>query len=366
MSSEYIVKPSQIEEQLTTIWDSLQGKGKTRACLFNLVIYASKNARTDYLYQVAQKVINKFPSRIVFVTIDEKAPDDTLKTSVAAITSESEDSSTACDLINILLSLKNRERAPFMVLPHLMTDLPIYLLWGDDPAQVDPVSQKLEKLATRVIFDSEATKDLPLFCNSILKHKELSGSDVADLNWARIAGWRQLLAETFKDKDHFSTLSRSTTVEITYNSAVTPLFCHNKIQALYLQGWLTSRMGWLFKKSSKEGENTVFFYDNHGASIKVVLIPKAIEEAAPGRVLEMKLSDSQGHLFHFTRAKEQAHMILVEYSTPTYCQLPSQFIFDKYESGQSLVKEIFHRGTSAHYLTLIKQIAKFKDEGMCL
>lgn len=360
MSSEYIVHPSQIENQLITIWDSLQGTGKTRACLFNLIIYTQKNKRVDYFYKVAQKLIEKFPSRIIFVTVNEEAPSETLKTSVAVITSESENNATACDLINIMLSLKNRERAPFMILPHILTDLPVYLLWCDDPSQNDPVSQKLEKLATRVIFDSESADHLTSFATAILKHKENSGSDIADLNWARIEGWRQLLAETFKSKDRLATLGELNSLKIYYNCLETEFFCHTKIQALYLQGWLASQMGWTFKKATKVDKDTSLEYDYKSSKISVHLSPKNLKEVAPGRVLEIELS-GKNHLFRFKRAKEHPHIIHVEHSTELFCQLPTQFIFDRYESGQSLVKEIFHKGTSHHYLTLLKELSKIQN-----
>lgn len=362
MSSEYIVSPSEIETTLVGIWDSLQGTGKTRACLFNLIIYTQNNHRVDYLYTVAQKVIGKFPSRVIFITIDDKAPPETLKTSVSVMTSEAENNATACDLINILLSLNNRERAPFMILPHIITDLPIYLLWADDPSKSDPVSQKLEKLATRVIFDSESTDNLGSFAKAILKHKEASGSEIADLNWARTEGWRQLLAETFKSDDRLKTLSHLSEINLAYNCLETPFFCHTKIQALYLQGWLASRMQWTLTASSKQENNTLLHYDNKGSKISVRLLPRKIDGIAPGGILEMHLKGREGELFHCIRSTKDPRIITIQYSTPQLCQLPTQFIFDRYESGQSLVKEIFHQSTSPHYLALLRTLVKAPRE----
>lgn len=362
MSSEYIVNPAQIEDQLAAIWSSLQGTGKTRACLFNLIIYTHKNKRIDYFYKVAQQVIGKFPSRIIFVAINDEAPPETLKTSVAVMSSESNLNPTGCDLINISLSLQNRERAPFMILPHILPDLPIYLLWADDPAQNDPVSQKLEKLATRVIFDSESADDLTSFAKASLKHKESSGSDIADLNWARTEGWRQLFAETFKSEDRLSALRHTNTIKIYYNCLETEFFCHNKIQSLYLQGWLALQMGWSFVSSKKDSQDTILEYSNEGSKISLILSPKNLKEVAPGRVLEVKISDKKDQIFHFTRSKLHPHIINVEYSTKHLCLLPTQFIFDRYESGQSLVKEIFHKGTSPHYLSLLKKLSTTPNE----
>jgi glucose-6-phosphate dehydrogenase assembly protein OpcA len=364
MSSEYIVHPSQIESQLATIWSSLQGTGKTRACLFTLVIYTHKNKRIDYFYKVAQKVIGKFPSRIIFVTINDEAPPETLKTSVAVISSESVLNPTNCDLINISLSAENRERAPFMILPHILADLPVYLLWADDPSKNDPVSQKLGKLATRVIFDSECADNLSSFAKAAIKHKEASGSDIADLNWARIEGWRQLFAETFKSQDRLSMLRQISTVKIYYNNSETEFFCHNKIQALYLQGWLSLQMKWVFKSSKINSEDTVLEYNNQGSKILITLSPMNFKEVSPGAVLEVHLLGNDDQAFHFTRSAQLPHIINIKYSTNQFCLLPTQFIFDRYESGQSLVKEIFHKGTSSHYLSLLKTLSSFSSEAL--
>lgn len=361
MSFEYIVQPSEIEKQLTKIWDTLQGTGKTRASLFNLIIYTAKNARTDYLYQVAKKLIEKFPSRVILITIDDSAPSDTVKTSVSVMASESKTNTTACDLINIVLSTKNKERAPFMVLPHLLTDLPIYLLWGDDPSKIDPISQKLEKLATRVIFDSESTKDLVAFAKAILNHKTASGSDIADLNWARTEGWRQLLAETFKSPERLNLLTQTKTLSIVYNCLESEFFCHTKIQALYLQAWLASQMGWDLTSTKTSPQETQLEYNK---KITVILTPKSVPSLTPGRILEINFAGSDDSHFQFVRSKESPQIVQVRHSTPHFCQLPLQFILDRYESGQSLIKEIFHKGTSKHYLSILQKLSQVADKDL--
>lgn len=362
MSSEYIVEPSKIENQLNVIWDLLRGKGKTRASLFNLVIYTEKNTRVDYLYKIAQKLIERFPSRILFVTIDASLPPNTLKTSVSAIASESPLNSVACDLINILLSQDNRERAPFMVLPHLLTDLPTYLLWGDDPTKNDPISKQLEKLATRVIFDSECTEDLTEFAQAILNHKNVSGSDIADLNWARIEGWRQLFAETFKSADQLESLKHTSTIEISYNKTPSQFFCHTKVQALYLQGWIANQLQWQFSQAKKTEAATEIVYNKSQGPVVITL--KECSEGAfpPGGILQVSLKIRDGELFDFKRSNAFPHIIDVSHSTPTFCWLGSQFILDKYESGITLVKEIFHKGTSIHYLKLLSQLSQIHNK----
>lgn len=362
MSSEYIVEPSKIETQLNLVWDLLRGKGKTRACLFNLVIYTEKNSRVDYLYKIAQKLIERFPSRILFVTIDASLPPNSLKTSVSAIASESLQNSVACDLINIVLSPDNKERASFMLLPHLLTDLPTYLLWGDDPTKKDPLSSPIEKLATRVIFDSECTEDLCDFARAALFHKTTFCSDIADLNWARTEGWRQLFAETFKSPDQLASLHRTNSIEILYNQHPTPFFCHTKIQALYLQGWIANQMHWSFADAIKMEDSTQIVYQKPQGTIKVVLKDCSEKDLPPGGVVQVILKTELEEEYKFERSKASPHIIDIKYSNPKFCRIGFQFILEKYESGITLVKEIFHKGTSAHYLSLLNKLSQLNNK----
>jgi len=361
MSSEYIVEPSKIESQLNQIWDELQGIGKTRASLFNLIIYSESDKREDYLYKVARKVIEKFPCRVIMATIDYKAIKPVLKTSVSAITSESKSNAVACDFINISLSLCNRERTPFLIIPHLTTDLPTYLLWADDPCKQNPIASKLEALATRVIFDSELSDELNKFCHAAINHKERSGSDIADLNWGRIEGWRQLFSQTFKTKDKLDLLKKVSSIEICYNAFENEYLRHTKIQSLYLQAWLASRLEWTFKSYATEKAAVKITYMSDSKEINIHLKETATSEMIPGRITSVKLETPNGDFFSFERSKTSSQLVVLHYSTKDYCEIPSEFVIDKYESGLSLVKEIFHKGTSLHFLNVLKQLATHQE-----
>ena len=64
----------------------------------------------------------------------------------------------------------------------------------------------------------------------------------------------------------------------------------------------------------------------------------------------------------FTRHKDKPHIIQFEISTPDHCEMPTEFIFDRYESGLSATKEISHRGTSAHLRRLFEVLAEHENE----
>lgn len=135
-----------------------------------------------------------------------------------------------------------------MILPHILPDLPIYLVHADDPTNENPVAEKLEHLAHRIIFDSEAACDLPAYAKAVLSHNERCHADVADLNWARTEGWRQLFASVFKGRECLEDIRHAKRIQIRYNSLETDYLCHTNVQSIYLQGWLAVQLGWTLKK----------------------------------------------------------------------------------------------------------------------
>src|ERR1700722_1253539 len=163
------VSPEDIQKELNRIWESLETKNVTRASLFNLIFYMQKDHRTGYIHRLAREIGEEFPSRMIFVSIDKKAAQDFLKTEVSILSSNKGEFDVACDYIQIETAGTHNERIPFMILPHLLHDLPVYLLYAEDPSIEDQLCDKIGALAGRMIFDSESTDHLPRFSMSILE-----------------------------------------------------------------------------------------------------------------------------------------------------------------------------------------------------
>lgn len=337
-----IVDPKNIESELTAIWDALEGQGTMRSCLYNLIIYSSKSERCEYLKEIAQKTIDKFPSRVLFITIG----DEPLKTEVSAIRSNK----IACDFIDISLNQDQKHLVPFLILPHLVCDLPTYLLWADDPACEDETFKEIKKLATRIIYDSESSSNLADFarcaCTDLSK-------PIADLNWARIAGWRALISSLFRD---VSVLQNTAKIHITYNSHQTQFFTHTHFLALYLQAYLSSSMSWQFKHAKQNERHIQLDYEG----VEIILEPVSFEQIAPGRIVTIEIESKNKDHTLLQRSPDIPHQIIIQQSTATQCSLPTYFIFAKYESGQSLVNEICKQGTSEHFLKSLSYLQGIK------
>lgn len=335
--TQQIVPPEKIEEQLQHFWEKLLTENKMRASTFNLIVFCRLSSRIDYFRNIVQKVIEKFPCRILFISEDPEATQPYLKTAVSVLFPQEE---IACDQIDIGVTATEIERVPFVILPHLLPDLPIYLLWGEDPSKDHSLFTPLLKLSTRVIFDSENTDSLLLFAQKLLSLKQDLNIDIADLNWARTEGWRSLLTSAFDSKERLDHLYAPSQFTITYNEQETPFFCHLKTQALYLFSWLSSRLSW------NTPQITIDFKTQKWTTV------------APGAILSTQFHSVDEFLFEAKRETEDTHRVKIEISTKEKCELPFYYALGQTAIGQSLVKEICTKGTSHHFLGMLQQLDK--------
>ena len=363
--SMYPVSPKDIQNKLNQIWESLETTNVTRACLFNLIFFTEKNHRTPYIQRLAQKVIEKFPSRVIFVFFDKNTSADFLKTEVSILSSSQGEFDVACDYIQIEAGGAHLERIPFVVLPHILPDLPVYLHWAEDPSTVNPLSEQFSQFAGRLIFDSESTNNLPRFASSALEHFEKSHCDISDLNWARIESWRDMLSMAFYPQDKLHQIQNAKQINIFYNAQETTFFSHTKIQAVYLQAWLSCQLGWKFKTLQKDKSTFCFTYQGKNGPIEISLQAVQYDKLPPGLILSIDILTIDNEQFKFSRNIDRMHEIAYKHSTPKQCDIPSYYLFSKAESGHSLVKEIGHRGTSDHFLKVLKLVKEMDTLDLC-
>lgn len=318
-----------ISQQLEQIWERLEKAGTMRASLFNLIVVAPDNHRRAYVQTITQNVTKRFPCRVIFITLSSQASD--MQVTARAI---SDLGNVACDIIEITAPTTRLQKIPFLILPHFLPDLPIYLLWADTPSAHPALFDALQKWSTRLIYDSELADDLLSFCRALPQNKE-----VADLNWARTENWRELIAATFYSPARLASLQGAKKVEIHYNDFQTPFLCHTKIQALYIEAWLATCLKW---------------------SPAVTFHPQNNKELAPGTVISMEIFCQDQFHYAFSRDPQHLHQVRTLICDEEKCDIPSRYIFSKAQSGLSLVNLIYHRDPSTHFSKVIQRIAHDK------
>lgn len=344
-----------ISSELHRIWASLEETKKVRACLFTLIIWAG--AREEYFREVAGHLLETFPCRIMFLSEDKDNPDQLL-VSVEATSSGQGESSVACDRINVRIGERVRDRVPSLLLPHLVPNLPIYLVWGEDPTLHSSFFESMRSWAQKLIFDSEISSGLQCFAQKLIALRSLEGQDIADLNWVRTEPWRNLLSRTFQDPAHLKKLTEAQTIRIRYN-ACTGTFCHfTTAQAIYLQAWLASELHW-----SSGSYDTI---ENHQRiacrtlqrEVIFLILPEERTGIPEGQVSGIEIECLDDTIFRFEREDAPGFVANVHVERGDRCEMPTRMVRSVFERGHSLATEMLEPGTSSHFMEMLYWLAR--------
>jgi len=360
-SRQQNVGVSDIEEALDDLWECQEGTAKIRACLFNLIVYCQERTTIDYMRAVVQKVIARFPCRIIFIEGDTTADEEYLRTNVAAAITGKGDTQIACDSITIEAAGANLARVPFLILPHIVPDLPVYLVWGQDPTTDNAILPHLERYATRLIFDSETTTDLQKFSTRLLQRLHSGTRDIIDMNWARISGWRAGVAHIFSSPDKILQLASTKAMTVTFNSCATDYFQHNDFQALYLQAWIAAQLNWKVVGCKHVELERIITYTNGLQETTVTITPVCDKELPPGNLIAIDITTHDKYHYAIKRCKAM-RSVCVEESSPKQCALPVTIPLSSLERDLHFMKEIFYEPTSAHYRKMLEQITHYDLE----
>ena len=340
-----------ITKELSSLWKQPQERNQIRACLFTLVIYAHEPRRIQYLKEIVDTILNKFPCRVIFIQGNTEAKESYLRANVSIIMSGRESHQkgiVACDQITIEATNDMLKRIPFLVVPHLVPDLPVYLLWGQTPFEEHDVFPSLQKYATRVIFDSECADNLSDFCHEMKKNLVELNMEVMDINWALISSWRDIFCKIFDNSDKITDLQACQSMSITYSNDITETRRHPKIRALYLQGWLAQRINWRYQRVEQTNSQVTIHYTAGDKQVVVTLIPQSPSEVPPGSIVSIEIETRNSTTYHLAR-KLNPPQVVVHTSSLTTCELPLILSAPDVHRGLTFMTEIFYSKIGDQY-----------------
>lgn len=327
---------------------------KIKACLFNLIVYTHEPAYVTYFKKIAHMIMEIFPCRVMFIHENRMLQAPFLKIHVN--TEELVNPiGMVCDEINIEASTDQLARVPFLILPYFVPELPIYFIWGQDPTQENSVLSHLQKYATRLIFDSDTAEDFHHFSQMMLERLKLPKPEIMDINWARIGGWRELLAQTFDNLERIQQLASTRTLKILYNNRPTSIFAHSGTQALYLQAWLAAQLKWRFERIERKSQKTLIYYHYEDHSILVTLQPQLHEDLPPNEILAIEISGEEQYLCTMERRTDT--QVVVNCSTQYQCLLPFTLTLTNIRSGRNFMQEVLYQKPSEHYVHMLSLIS---------
>jgi glucose-6-phosphate dehydrogenase assembly protein OpcA len=237
-----------IQAQLTKLWRSAvehsQKKGEPAAARTNvltLVAYADTEDAEERVLGTLASLAEHHPSRTLLVRAEPGAAVPSLAADV--VTRCRVDRPQVC-FEQIVLHAHGSivEQVSSAVASLLLRDLPTYLWWPEDIREQSELLRRLVALGDGVIVDSstftEPAASLPTLLGLF---QEQVGAEVADLQWARLTGWRESTAQFFDSATTRQYLDGITQVEVDVRAGDRPGAPGAGI--LYV-AWLASRLGW--------------------------------------------------------------------------------------------------------------------------
>ncbi len=284
------VSLSQVELELSKIWQSYGENAAARATTFNLLVYESENESNEKLVST-DTVANQTPCRVIDLC-PISGEDEGITAQVAAYCPiQRTSSSLVCGEYITLRGTKDAFGRIHSLLSGLVIpDLPTFVWWKDSPAPYTKMFERLANLSDRMIFDSAFFKDSEA---DLLKMQELinNNTQVADLNWRRLAPWQELTAQAFDSPDRRAGAWKVDRVTIDYEKG-------NSTQALMFLGWLASRLDWKPVSIVKEGGDydiqRVRFIgrDNLEVETELAAIPVGDPGTIAGDLMGLKLTST--------------------------------------------------------------------------
>lgn len=355
------IQIANIAKELQKLHDVQKEKKEIRASLFTLIIYVHEDRRAHYINDIVQNIIEKYPCRIIFITADRNPDSSFFRVTVSSAVNSKGGALIACDQINIEAGQKQIHRVPFLILPHLLTDLPIYLIWGQDPAIEISILPALESLANRFIFDAECNKNLKKFTEVILERSQRLSIDLVDINWALGSNWRDMIIHAFILPEHLQELKESTKIHIIYNNDPSDWVHQPEMQAIYLQGWLATRFCWSFEGLKSDSSGREFAYSNSYTKKPVVIkiSPQSSEHIPSGSLMSFETHSSKG--YHFLLKRDELHLkATFNCTSESKCELPITLPLMDSKRGFTFMNEIFYSVQSPHYIEMLKLLNKME------
>lgn len=328
----------------------------SKACLFTLVIYAHEERRVNYLQDLVGTILDKFPCRIIFIKANRSASKSYFHVSVSNVTSGQSASAVTCDQIIIETSYDQIFRVPFVVIPHIVPDLPLYLLWGQNPFEEKEIFPHLKPYASRVIFDSECADSILYFCKEMQHNLATLNMDIMDISWALTSNWRDLLIQLFDSPERVKDLNTIKSIIIKYNSHTAENTQHPEIRPLYLQAWLACCLGLRYTEMEYFDDCPIYTYLGPVHPSIVGLSPIVDKSLPPGAIIGIEIQITNGTSYILAR-RENLSQVVVHISTKETCQLPFTLPLPNVHRGLIFMREIFFSNLGERYKGMLKVLS---------
>jgi glucose-6-phosphate dehydrogenase assembly protein OpcA len=236
------------------------------ATTMNFVVWIDDVTFRDWVLERTAKILEKHPARAILLDACADA-----QPGAKMVRSESDDADVAhitVQAARVEIGVHGMTAAEISELTESLTinEVPTLLWWTGEGIAGQPAFDALVNLADSLVVDSSGTRNDSSTVVELARFLERCESiGLRDLAWMRLRPWQDMIARFFDDPSLREELYSVRSLRIVSGSDA---------EALYLSGWLASRLGW-----TASGHDQ--FSDQNG-----VRIPFASERA--GRIRRVR------------------------------------------------------------------------------
>jgi glucose-6-phosphate dehydrogenase assembly protein OpcA len=258
---------AKIEKELKSLWQSASESGDvtgsvTRACAINLILYSEDADAETVAGDVLDDITTRHPCRAI-LAISRQSATPSLEAWVSArchITDSKSGKQICCEQITVRSEGNGPNELTSVVLPLVISDLPVFLWWRAkkvDFASVRPFLSYVDELIVDSAKDEGSCNffsDVIHIIGAYLEEKHGAQIVVSDLNWRRSLLWREALALSFDEQHgHLSVaaLRDVKSVDISFAASGKSECSGHLNQTLLYIGWLANKLNWQFKGASR-------------------------------------------------------------------------------------------------------------------
>lgn len=264
------VQTTTVESELAHLWRMSADNMRTsqninvRTSVLNLVICAPDLASAHRASMLMRDLSSTHIARVILLILDPDGLPSGVSTwiTLRSFPIISDIMRHSFEQITVMATGAAIYDADRIVTGLLKSDLPVYVWWLHDLPSDRSILQRISDISSRVIVDSSSftrPEESIRALSSLIQ--TLPSSALSDLNWARTAPWRELIAQFFDVNEYRPYLAGVTTISIEH--AVKPSskqalpergIYANPIQALLLAAWLKTRLGWKLSTAAQPPE----------------------------------------------------------------------------------------------------------------
>lgn len=305
--------------------------------LFNLLFFSRQKKRSQYLEELIAPLLKSYSCNLIKIVVG----------------TTTEDKNTIVVKEDALSSI------PLLVFPKLIADLPIYLIWGDDPTLEMHELNPLLSLASRIIYDAHETPTIPDFADRLIpviqKNKE---KDFIDFDWAFTTNWRKILPKVFDTEEKIEALREAEHLSMTYHGTKEL----GRAESLYLCCWLAAQLNWMPKELQNEGDKTLLTFQNNHTFTLCEMAPTKESKTLPGSLLSLSIEGRENCSWNFVLDPKK-HQITLHFTNKNFCALPQIFPVKNYKQSFTLAKGVLFNPFNPHYYNMLNILKKFSTHG---